>query len=228
MSAPVSVIIPTLDVTDRIGPTLGSLGDALFDGLIREVIFADGGSSDAIAEIADATGARLIRAPRGRGAQLAAGASAARGAWLLFLHADSVPGSGWAEAVRRHTARHGDEAGYFRLAFDSAHPMARVTAAWANLRSRLFALPYGDQGLLISRALYEKIGGYPEIPLMEDVAIARKLRRRLRPLGATITTSAERYEAEGWLHRGGRNLGTLARYLLGVPPERLSEHYRNN
>jgi len=225
MTAPLSVIIPTLDDAQRSGPCLGALGEALFDGLIREVILADGGSSDDIAGIADALGARLVRAPRGRGPQLALAAEGATGDWLMFVHADTVLGPGWALAVRRHMTQFPDRAGYFRLTFDSRHWMARVVAGWANLRSRLLRLPYGDQGLVIPRKLYTSVGGHPPIALMEDVALARRLGRRLRPMGAVATTSAERYERDGWLRRGGRNLGTLARYLVGVPPERLAARY---
>ena len=121
MRAPVSVVIPTLDAAARIGPCLGALGEGVA-GLVREVILADGGSADAIGQVAEATGARLVEAPRGRGPQLAAGARAARGAWLLFLHADTVLAPGWAEAARRHIAAGPERAGYFRLAFDSAPP----------------------------------------------------------------------------------------------------------
>lgn len=225
MTAPLSVIIPTLDDAHRIGPCLGAVGEALFDGLISEVILADGGSTDGIDDIADALGARLITAPRGRGAQLAAAAAEASGDWLMFVHADTVLGRNWAAAVRRHISRHPDRAAYFRLAFDSRRRIACVVASWANLRSRLFHLPYGDQGLLITRALYSEIGGHPAIPLMEDVALARRLGRRLDPLDAIAVTSAERYERDGWLRRGARNLGTLARYLMGVPPEQLVARY---
>lgn len=226
MTAPVSVIIPTLDCAGRLGPCLGALGEALFEGVIHEVILADGGSSDAIADVAEATGARLIAAPRGRGPQLAAGAAAASGAWLLFLHADTVLGPDWGAAVLSHIARHPDRAGWFRLAFDADHAAARRVAGWANWRSRRLGLPYGDQGLLVPRALYARVGGFPPIPLMEDVALARRLKGCLRPLAATAVTSAERYEHEGWVRRGARNLGTLVRYFLGVPPERLVDRYR--
>ena len=225
LSAPVSVVIPTLDVAGRIGPCLGALGEGVA-GLIREVILADGGSSDAIAEVADATGARLVTAPRGRGSQLAAGARAARGDWLLFLHADTRLVPGWSEAVRRHLAGGPERAGYFRLRFDSEDMMAGVTAGWANLRSRAFRLPYGDQGLLVARALYDRAGGHPEIPLMEDVALARRLGRRLVPLDAVAVTSAERYLREGWVRRGARNLSTVALWFAGASPERLAERYR--
>jgi len=226
MTAPVSVVIPTLDAAGNIGPCLGALGEAALDGVIHEVIVADGGSIDAIAEIAEAVGARLIAAPPGRGSQLAAGARAAGGDWLLFLHADTVLMPGWSAAVLAHIQTRPGMAGFFTLHFDRPGPMARAVAAWANLRAALFALPYGDQGLLVSWALYEQAGGYPEIPLMEDVALVRRIgRRRLARLGAGAETSATRYAADGWLRRGWRNLTTLTLYFLGVDPERLARRY---
>lgn len=226
MRAPVSVVIPTREAADRLGPCVSALCEGLTDGLIRELVIADADSVDTIAAVAEALGARLVRAPRGRGAQLAAGARAAEGAWLLFLHADTVLAPGWAAAVEAHIAGRPGQAGYFGLCFDWGGPMPRLVAGWANLRSALLGLPYGDQGLLLSRALYEAAGGYPEIPLMEDVALARRLgRRRLARLGGEAVTSAERYAAEGWLRRGTRNLSTLALYLAGVAPERLVGRY---
>ena len=112
------------------------------------------------------------------------------------------------------------------LGFRAGGILPRVVAGWANIRSRVFGLPYGDQGLLLRRALLEEVGGVPEIPLMEDVALARALRGRLCALPGTALTSAERYQAEGWFRRGARNLTVLLRYLLGVPPERLVRAYR--
>lgn len=226
MTAPLSVIVPVLNAADRLGPCLGALGEALFDGLIAELILVDGGSSDAIADVADGVGARLVRAPRGRGRQLAAGARVAQGDWFLFLHADSVPAEGWHLAVRAHMAEAPGHAGYFRLGFDVDHGAARAVAFWANWRARWLGLPYGDQGLVVPRGLYETVGGYPEIDLMEDVALARRLRGRLRPIRAGIVTSAERYEREGWLRRGSGNLWTLTRYFMGTDPARLAQSYR--
>ncbi len=226
MSAPLSIVIPTLDAAERIGPCLGALNEGLMSGLIHELIIADGGSQDAVAELADALGARLVAAPRGRGRQLAAGARAAHGAWFLFLHADTVLPPGWAEVVRSHIDNGPQRAGYFALRFDTPATMGRLVAAWANLRSALFALPYGDQGLLVSRLLYRQTGGYRPIPLMEDVALVRRIgRRRLVRLRAVAVTSASRYGADGWLWRGWRNLTTLALYFLGVAPERLARRY---
>ncbi|MDQ7079387.1 MAG: glycosyltransferase [Paracoccaceae bacterium] len=243
MPAPVSVIIPTLNVADRIGPCLHALFAGLDAGLIHELILSDGGSSDDIEKMADELGARFVSGPQGRGGQLRRGAEVARAPWLLFLHADTVLAPGWEGVVAGHvqggrcpTRRPGMDAAddtvadmgraaVFRLGFDSAGMPGRLVAGWANLRTRLFGLPYGDQGLLVSRALYDAVGGFPDIPLMEDVAMACALRGRIDLLPAHAITDAGRYQREGWLRRGGRNLWTLARYFAGVPPERLVRGY---
>lgn len=225
MPAPLSIIIPTLNATHHLPPLLHDLMSGLTDGILCEVILSDGGSTDAIAPLGEACGATLITGPAGRGGQLARGADQARGDWLLFLHADSRLPETWPEILRQHMATHPRSAAAFRLRFDDTAPMARITAGWANLRSRLFRLPYGDQGLLIPRTLYRDIGGFPDIPLMEDVAIARALGTRLRLLPGSITTRADRYTQRGWLRQGSRNLITLFRYLTGTPPERLARAY---
>lgn len=221
----ISVVIPTLNAERSLAPCLAALGEAVLEPLLTEVIFADGGSADDTREIAEATGARFVEAPKGRGPQLRAGAEAARGEWLLFLHADTALSEGWTAAARRHIAAGGAKAGWFRLSFDAPGAAPRLVAAWANLRSRL-GLPYGDQGLLIHRALYRTVGGHPPVPLMEDVALARALgRARLAPLGATAVTSADKYRRNGWMRQGARNLTTLARYGLGASPEALARSY---
>lgn len=223
----ISVIIPTLNAAPVIGRTLVSLSPAILDPILTEVIISDGGSSDDIAEIAEATGATLIEGPASRGRQLAAGAEAARGEWLLFLHADTSLSDDWVEAARRHIASGAGRAGWFSLRFDAAGFAPGFVAGWANVRSRWLALPYGDQGLLIHRGLYRAVGGYSDIPLMEDVALARALgRRRLAELDAVARTGAERYLRGGWLRRGARNLLTLVRYFLGTSPETLAASYR--
>ena len=228
MPAPISVIIPTLNSTSSMETTLASLVEGVRAGLVREVIFADGGSQDDIHALADVSGARLIQiACAGRGPQLMAGAGIAKGDWYLFLHADTELGGDWPLAVKAHL-RNPDEAGYFKLRFDERGPFPVMVAAWANLRSRVFRMPYGDQGLLIHRELYEAIGGYPDQPLMEDVAICRRIGRRLTRLSAEAVTSADRYVRDGWLRRGTRNLATLVLYLFGRDPERLRKFYLGN
>ena len=225
MPAPLSIVIPTLNASRDLPGLLQDLMPGIADGLVKEVILTDGGSEDAIYEIADMTGAVLVTSTRGRGIQLRAGAVAAKGDWLFFVHADTRLPDGWVNMIRSHMTSDGDHAAFFRLKFRSSHPMAKVTAAWANLRSRVFGLPYGDQGLLISTRLYRDCGGYPAIPLMEDVAIARQLNGRLKSLRGSVSTSAERYDADGWLLRGTKNLKILLRYLLGASPAELSSGY---
>lgn len=221
----ISVVIPTLNAAGTLGPCLASLGPAILDPILTEVIFADGGSKDDTEAIAEATGAKFLRAPRGRGAQLRAGAEEARGAWLLFLHADTELSPDWVEAARAHMAGGEERAGWFRLRFAAEGAAPRLIEGWANLRSRL-GLPYGDQGLLIHRALYHRVGGFPAAPLMEDVAIARALGAgRLAPISAVARTSADRYQRNGWIRQGARNLTTLARYSLGASPETLARSY---
>ena len=223
MRARLSIVIPTLNAADALPLCLSSLGEGLEAGIIREVVFSDGGSQDQTLEIADAAGAAVVEGPPSRGGQLRRGVAATQGDWLLVVHADSVLPSGWPAVVVKQM-QVGNPAA-FRLRFDARGLVPRLVAGWANLRSRLFRLPYGDQGLLLSRQDYEAVGGYPDIPLMEDVAIARRLRRRLRLLPVAITTSAEKYRHDGWLRRGVRNLSILTRYLMGADPAQLVKRY---
>ncbi len=225
MRAPLSIVIPTLNAGAELPATLGSLGEGLEAGLIREVVVSDGGSVDGTCAVADAAGAVWVEGPPGRGGQLRRGADAAGGAWLLFLHADTRLGPGWAGAVADHMGQGADRAGHFRLAFRAGGLAPRVVAGWANLRSRALGLPYGDQGLVIARDLYDAVGGMPDLVLMEDVAMARRLRGRLRALPAVARTSAARYQTDGWMRRGARNLASLAAWGAGVPPERLVRFY---
>ncbi|SMF39048.1 transferase 2, rSAM/selenodomain-associated [Tistlia consotensis] len=219
-----SLVIPTLDAAADLPATLESL--AAWPEAERIVV--DGGSADGTAALAEAAGCRVLAGPRGRGRQLAAGAAAAGGDWLLFLHADTRLSPGWPQAAGAFLAdpRSRDRAGWFRLRLDSPAAAARRVERLANWRARRLGLPYGDQGLLIGRALYESLGGHPPLPLMEDVALARRLgRRRLVPLGAEALTSAARYERDGWWRRPARNLCLLALYFAGVAPERLARLY---
>ncbi len=223
MRAELSVIIPTRDAGAVLPACLATLFEGVETGLIRELIISDGGSGDGTSDIAEEAGARLITGPPSRGGQLRRGADAASGAWLLFLHADTRLSPGWTEAVRAQMAD--SRPAWFRLRFDDGSLPARLVAGWANLRARVLALPYGDQGLLIARSEYDAVGGYPDIPLMEDVAMARRLGRRMRGMPATALTSAERYRRDGWLRRGARNLTLLARYFAGADPNDLHRGY---
>ncbi|MEP5153841.1 TIGR04283 family arsenosugar biosynthesis glycosyltransferase [Planktotalea sp.] len=223
MRAPISVVIPVLNGQDALAGCAGALMEGVEAGLIRELIVSDGGSSDDTARIADQIGAVWITGAPSRGGQLQRGCAAAKGDWLLCLHVDTQLEAGWSERVSEHLTR--ADAGYFKLSFASRGLPAKLVAGWANLRSRWFGLPYGDQGLLISRALYEVIGGYEDIPLFEDVAIVRTLKGRIAPIDVMAVTSAQKYERSGWLRRGSRNLWTLARYFAGVPTDQLAADY---
>lgn len=222
------VVIPALDAADHLGATLAALEEGRAAGLIGQVIVSDGGSVDATAELAAAAGARLLRAPRGRGLQLAAGAAAADASWLLFLHADTRLAPGWAAVVEAFLAapENAGRAAAFRLAFDDPAPAAARLARLANWRAQRLGLAYGDQGLVLSRALYCALGGFRPLPLMEDVDLLRRLgRRRLTLLPAAAVTSAVRYRRGGWRRRAARNLALLALYYLGTPPSLLQRLY---
>jgi rSAM/selenodomain-associated transferase 2 len=220
-----SLVIPTLDAADELGHTLVALAPELADG---EIVVADGGSRDATISVAKTAGARVIAAPRGRGPQFGAGAAAARGEWLLFLHADTRPAPGWRAVAARFMAdpANAQRAAAFRFALDDADPRARRIERGVAWRGRTLGLPYGDQGLLIARDFYASLGGYPAIPLMEDVALVRRIgRRRLVILDHAALTSAARYRRDGWLLRPARNLALVSLYFLGVPPRLLARLY---
>lgn len=228
-----SVIIPTLNAEETLTRTLAPLVPAVVRGLLQEVIVADGGSSDETLEIVEAAGAKLVRAPRGRGQQLAAGARAAKGNWLLFLHADTVLDPGWIsevekffEQIEKGRFRDGEMAAAFRFALDDFSGSARLLERLVALRCALFRLPYGDQGLLVNRRLYEKLGGFRDIPLMEDVDLVRRIpRRRLVMLRTAALTSPHRYIRDGFLVRSLRNLFCLTLYYLRVPPRVIARMY---
>jgi rSAM/selenodomain-associated transferase 2 len=219
VAPPVSVVVPTFDAAATLPAALASLGEGR--SLLSEVLVADGGSGDATVALARARGARILSAPRGRGAQLSAGAAAATGDWLLFLHADTRLAPGWSKPVAAFISDQSNRqrAAYLRFHLDDDSPAARRLEAFVAWRCRHLALPYGDQGLLISTALYRELGGFRPLPLMEDVELVRRLgRHRLVALAADAITSPARYRREGYAVRSLRNIGCLALYFLGMPP----------
>jgi len=225
MRAPVSVIIPTLDAAAELPATLAALREALVCGLVGEIIVSDGGSRDVTLALAKAAGALIVTGPASRGGQLRRGCARARGDWLLIVHADTRLAAGWAKVVSAHLES-SQRPACFHLAFRAPGAAARMVAAWGNLRTRVFALPYGDQGLLLRRSDYEAVGGYPDMPLMEDVALARRLPRQVC-LPAAASTGARRYLGEGWFRRGARNLHMLLSYWLGADPSQLAARYEH-
>ena len=221
-----SVVVPTFDSAATLALVLTAVRDQ--DMVECEIIVADGGSGDDTFAVAGGFGARVVKSIRGRGLQLAAGAEAARAPWLLFLHADTVLAPEWAPAAAAFMAQpdNRDRPAAFRFALDDTAPEARRLEAVVAWRCRVFGLPYGDQGLLVSRALYRASGGYRPMTLMEDVDLVRRLgRRRLVTLDAVAVTSAARYRRGGYLARSARNLLCLGLYLLGVPPRAIARIY---
>ena len=226
MTSPaLSVVIPTWNEA----ASLGSLVDDLASlRCAFEVIVVDGGSSDDTVAIARQRGAETLVVSRGRGSQLAAGAAAASAGVLLFLHADVRLPIETCRALDRMVSEGAVRAAAFRLRIDASRAAYRVVEAAANLRSRLLALPYGDQGLLITRALYDHVGGFAHVPLMEDVMMARALRAHggVRLLREHVLVSARRWERDGVLRRSMRNLVLLTRFLSGASPRVLARSYR--
>lgn len=219
----ISVVIPTLNEEDVIEETLGRVINT--PGV--EVIVSDGGSSDWTVEIAQKQ-ARVVSSVCGRGCQMNSGASKASGEILLFLHADTGLPDGW---VGKITAAMADErvvGGAFSLSIDSDKLSHKIIAAAANLRSRFLGLPYGDQGIFVRRTVFEKIGGFKDIPIMEDVELMRRLKRtgKIVLLKDKVTTSARRWEKEGAVYTTLRNWILLSLYFLGVRPERLYRVYK--
>ena len=227
MPAPLSIIIPALNAEADLPGCLSALIPALEANLLREVIIVDGGSDDATRRLAEGSGAKVIASEKGRAKQLIAGAAAARGEWFLFLHADTWLSRDWVERTKAHLEQNPQNAAVFTLAFRTDDRMGKIVARRANWRARTFGLPYGDQGLLISRKLYESVGGYEDVPLMEDVKLVRVLgKSRISILSAEARTSAEKYEKDGWRRRGLRNIWLLARHLCGADPEKLARAYQ--
>jgi rSAM/selenodomain-associated transferase 2 len=215
-----SVVIPALNAARTLATCLERVAVA------EEVIVVDGGSTDETVAIARAAGAAVVAAAKGRGSQLRAGAEAASGDWLLFLHADTLPGLDWRAAAASHVRAHPGKAACFRFRLADPAWQARLVERGVALRVALLGLPYGDQGLLVPRTLYREVGGYRPLPLMEDVDLARRIgRSRLRLLDETAATAADRWRRDGWLRRSAGNAALLLLYRLGVAPERLARRY---
>jgi rSAM/selenodomain-associated transferase 2 len=220
MAARLSIVVPVLNEARILAAALQAL--APLRALGHEVIVADGASEDASAALAAPLADRVVQAPRGRAAQMNAGARAASGAALVFLHADTrLPPHADALVV---SALASHRWGRFDVAIEGRHPALRFVAAAMNLRSRLTGIATGDQAIFVRRAEFP---GFPEIPLMEDVALSRLLRRRGPPacLRARVRTSGRRWESHGVLRTILLMWRLRALYALGVAPERLARLY---
>jgi rSAM/selenodomain-associated transferase 2 len=219
-----SVIVPVLDEARAIEAALAPLQPHRAAGI--EVLVVDGGSADATRERAAPLADRVLRAPRGRAAQMNAGAEAATGEVFLFLHADTILPPHAPALVDR--ALEGSRSwGRFDVAIAGADPLLALVALLMNARSRLTGIATGDQAIFVRREAFEAAGGFPAIPLMEDVALSRALRRRSPPacLRERVLTSGRRWEREGTLRTILRMWRLRLAYALGADPHRLARQY---
>jgi rSAM/selenodomain-associated transferase 2 len=221
-----SIIIPVLDEEAEIAGALAALASLRARG--AEVIVVDGGSRDRTLELALPLADHAFSAPRGRASQMNAGAAAANGDALLFLHADTRLPQEADRLVTDGLARSGRGWGRFDVRIAGRHPLLRVVAAMMNMRSRLTGVATGDQAIFVARALFRQVGGFPEIPLMEDVALSRKLKRVGPPLclSARALTSGRRWETHGVMRTIVLMWRLRFAYSLGAEPARLARLYR--
>jgi rSAM/selenodomain-associated transferase 2 len=220
----ISVIIPTLNEAAHIDRLLTEV----LRGKAVEVLVVDGGSEDATTDKAAARGVRVCRCPAGRARQMNWGAALAQGEVFFFLHADSRLPAGYGDIIRRALAGEGVAAGAFSLGIDADSSGLRFIASCANLRSRSLGLPYGDQGLFLRADRFQACGGFPELPIMEDVVMVRRLRKtgRIVTVPERIRTSSRRWERLGVLRTTLINQAIVAGFALGIPAARLAAWYR--
>ena len=218
------MVIPTLDEAVRLPRLLQDLASL---SLPHEIIIADGGSTDGTAEVAAAHGCRVVGTAPGRGRQLRAAINDAQGEWLIVLHADSrLRPEALAEAETA-IARAEVQCACWPLAIGAKGIWLRWAEQGAALRWRVFGLAYGDQGLLVRRSLYEAAGGYPDVEIMEDVVLIRRLGRltRIARFREPIIADARRWTREGPVRASLRNVALLAFYCAGAAPGRLARWY---
>jgi rSAM/selenodomain-associated transferase 2 len=223
VSGRISIIVPTRNESETIAVTLAPLREPE----VLEVIVADGASRDDTREIAQSLADRVIEAPPGRARQMNVGAAAARGEILLFLHADTIVPRGFAAAIVAACER--AIGGRFDVALDAEGLRFRIIETAINLRSRLSGLFTGDQGLFIRADVFRELGGYPDQPLLEDLALSRAMRRRGRvaTLRERLRTSARRWQRHGTVRTVALMWWIRGLYALGVSPKRLARLYRD-
>ena len=219
----ISIIVPTLNERACLAATLDAL--SLADG--DELIVVDAGSTDDTLDIARRYTSKCYQGPRGRARQMNHGARHAGGDILLFLHADTLLPPGGLDAVRRALQQPGTVGGAFRLIITPATPALRLVAWGTNLRSRFGGLPYGDQALFVSRRVFEELGGYDDVPFMEDIRLVQALHRRgrLAILPQAVATSGRRWQQDGILFTTARNILLMTLYFCGVQPATLKRWY---
>lgn len=222
----ISIVIPTLNEAQNLKPLLQDIAGLRKQG--HEILLVDGGSDDGTAAQADGLVDRVLLGTRGRAAQMNAGARAAQGDILWFLHADSrVP----AGAARRliDACDAGHHWGRFDARLSGSHWLLRVVEYTMNLRSHLTGIVTGDQGIFVTREAFESVNGFPQIALMEDIALSKKLRRQGRPARIrrpSLQTSSRRWEKQGILRTILQMWRLRLAYALGAEPHDLARRYR--
>lgn len=217
-----AIVIPTLNEEGTLPLSLPRAMEAA-----EEVVVSDGGSDDSTAELARSLGARVVSGPPGRGTQLNRGVRETRSGVLLFLHADTLLPATARDLVDAAVAE-GAVGGGFRVAYDDARPLLRLAGRLINLRSRLTGCPLGDQAQFSTRAAWDALGGFREIPILEDLDMIRRLKRHGRTviLDAAVVTSARRILGQGVVRGTVTNYLIWALYFAGVDPHRLARLYR--
>ncbi len=221
----ISIVIPALNEEDAIGQALESTQGA--KGVLERIV-VDGGSRDGTVKEALDHGARVIESVAGRSRQMNEGAWRAQGNILLFLHADTRLPSGYENHVHRILSRSGTAAGAFRLSIDDSFAGLRWIEKLAHFRSVRMAMPYGDQAIFLAKETFFRVGGFPEMPIMEDFELMRRLGRqgRIEIAPAPVLTSARRYREVGFFGTTLINQAIILAYLCGISPERSSNWYR--
>jgi rSAM/selenodomain-associated transferase 2 len=220
-----SVVVPVLDDAEALERLVGRL--RAMPESPDEIVVVDGAGDPVCARLCTELSVIYICTPPGRGVQLDAGARATTGGWLWFLHADASPPSHSARLIRRALSN-GANGGWFRFSFTGTqHATARILSALINLRCR-FGTPYGDQGLFMTAQAYRGAGGFPHVPLFEEVPLVRALRRRgrFRALPVAIGVNPRRWKRDGWWRRSLMNRRLALAYMMGASPERLARDYR--
>jgi rSAM/selenodomain-associated transferase 2 len=219
-----SIVVPVLDEAAGIAAALAPLQRLRQAGV--EVLVVDGGSRDATLEVAAPLADLVLVAPRGRGSQMNAGAARARGATLLFLHADTRLPAGAVDAVAAAIAA-GACWGRFDVAIEGRLAGLGMVATMMNLRSRLTGIATGDQAIFVTRAAFEQVGGFPDLPLMEDIALSTRLKRIARPacLRQQVVTSGRRWEKHGLWRTILAMWRLRLRFFFGADPQALAREY---
>jgi rSAM/selenodomain-associated transferase 2 len=220
----ISIIIPVLNEA----PTIASVISTAQTANNVEIIVADGGSSDGTADIATSLGVRVVSTAPGRAAQMNAGAASATGDILLFLHADTHLPPEYDSGARRALAKPLAVAGAFQLKIDARQQSLRLVEKGVNWRSNFLQIPYGDQAIFLYSATFDKIGGFPDLPLMEDFEFVRRLKKqgRIEIVPQPVLTSARRWQQLGVIQTTTINQIVIIAYFLGVSPDRLAFWYK--